>query len=169
MALDNARARARVSSKSKYFSALMMTALTITLVACSPKMSTADAGKKYLEAVCPANIANAETYEANVSGDFERYQANAKQAREAVQNGVKLFDESARSWPEEVQPTIEELKSEFLKVVAYYDTQLEANSFDEADAAPAPDLSQMGAIAQDIRAKLGLPEDTEESCEAFRD
>lgn len=129
-------------------------------------MSTAEAGKYYLEAVCPANKAQAANNAAFAAQDLGAIQSTATVARDAYRAQAAAFTKTDISWPSAVSAADMKLLTDSdFNIISTYEAMSSAATLDAANAISNGYVDNgAGAAAQRIRLALALPADTSVGC-----
>lgn len=131
-------------------------------------MSTAEAGKVYLDAVCPSNILSDKLSKtAQIEPvDIQAIRADAAALRDGFRKTIETLSDEKVLWPETVRPDVAALAEDMYLDLSGAENV--ANQATEADLIAAWNTWNNGAqrapIAQKIRLKLGLVSDTTSSC-----
>jgi hypothetical protein len=129
-------------------------------------MSTAEAGKYYLAAVCPANKAQAANNAAFAAQDLGAIQSTAAVARDAYRAQAAAFTKTDVLWPNVVSAAdLKLLTDADFVIISTYEAMSTAATLDSANAISNGFVDNgAGAAAQRIRLALALPADTSVGC-----
>lgn len=136
-------------------------------------MSIAEASQFYLDAVCPGNGAFSDLDAALQAAELSAITSTGATARDLFKSRAQIFDDDTILWPAVISADdLKAIVDRSLDSAALFDTLSSAASVDDAYEAvtewnDAPDTSVRDAglaASLQIRAQLGLPEDTEKGC-----
>lgn len=122
-------------------------------------MTTAEAGHKYLSIVCPGNKAGDSLNAAAQSQNFKKIIEAAKKYRDAMRQEAVDLANPDTLWPDGVAEDLKKLSDSSFSAVAFADQVANAKSLDEVNSLTLAE-DGAGAVAQKVRAKLGLPAST---------
>jgi hypothetical protein len=149
----------------KKFAVGMAVALaTLSLAACSPsEMSKAEAGKAYLEAVCPGNMAmkwdKSKHYNyKNTINFFNKVLVNDKAE-------AQKLDSPEKPWPKNVAAKVQLVVDATYGEIAELQALVKSTNYYDLTNWKSAD---MGTAPQTIRGRLGLDTDSRESCKAYK-
>lgn len=125
-------------------------------------MTNDEAGAKYLSIVCPGNKAGIALDAAFKSGDIAQITAAAASARDIYQTSALALADTKILWPEGIAAELKKLSDAQFARVSFADQVSKATTLDEATSVIYVS-DDSGAVAQKIRAQLGLPAST--TCE----
>ncbi|SFR62926.1 hypothetical protein SAMN04488591_2565 [Microbacterium azadirachtae] len=125
-------------------------------------MTNDEAGAKYLSIVCPGNKASIALDAAFTSGDIAQITAAAASARDIYQTSALALADTKILWPEGIAADLKKLSDAQFARVSFADQVSKATTFDEANSIIYVN-DDSGAVAQKVRAQLGLPAST--TCE----
>jgi hypothetical protein len=151
--------------KKTIFSITLITLLSSSLSACGGGLSTEEAGRKYLEIICPGNTAWLGDVELT---DLKALRAAAADARDIFQARAKGLSDPSIQWPSGVPELLKVLRKDALSSVVYFENLALAETLDDFWSDPPPDRSQFSEVAQEVRLILNLSADTVESCKNYK-
>ncbi|MFC4431023.1 hypothetical protein [Citricoccus alkalitolerans] len=145
-------------------------------------MNLEEAGAHYLQHICSANevgdgyndvlFGAVDTLNAGGTPELTPLTNAAAESRDASRDVAVAFSAEEAEWPTAVQEDIQTLVDFQYEEMAFLSNMAEARDVDQyftvVDAYEQMTVESDGpAAAQKIRAKLGLPADTVESCESY--
>jgi hypothetical protein len=122
------------------------------------------AGKKYLEAVCPSNLATDAFGDAIATQDVAAITAAANAALEAKRGAAMVFDDASVVWPENVAADVLVVRDGLLGDMSTLSTIAQSTTADQINGSRFPDGTAASEASQRIRLRLNLSADTAAQC-----
>ncbi|PPF29906.1 hypothetical protein C5D07_00840 [Rathayibacter tritici] len=139
------------------------------------ELDTSQAASRYLDLVCPNNIAINNLSEVFSAGEDDLLNggspdpagvhAAASTRLDLTRRTLTLLDDSYYHWPSEVSEQLETIRSSFLAELSTLDTMANSADFRDAYYTTFPEATaEQQSAGQEVRYALGIDADTVASC-----